>query len=432
MTKHLLDSRWIKTLVSYDCIHVGFSGGLDSTVLLHALAREAELISKLRAVHINHGISPWAQTWQDHCQDRCERLGIPCETRTISLNRQANLEEEARHARYQVFSQLVKKNHCLLTAHHQDDHVETLLLHLFRGAGVQGLRGICETRVLGQGNLLRPLLARSRETLLAYANEHQLAWIEDESNADVHFSRNFVRQQVLPLLQTKWPGIRKNLVRTSELCQHAHANLNELAKIDCPDLGVVSTELEIKPLMHLSETRLSNVLRCWLQKNAVRPPNHETLNRLQHEVILADADANPEVRWDGWVIRRFRECLSLHEDSYVPLPNTVSWVHFPNAMEVSGLGCLSAQPAAAGVKIEAGDDVDIRFRQGGETLFWHGQTKPLKKLMQQWAIPTWLRARVPLIYVNQQLAAVVGYAVSDLFYSRSDLYCYEIFLSDRF
>lgn len=426
----LLDSHWAQKLGSYDCIYVGFSGGLDSTVLLHALASEAELNNKIRAVHINHGLSPQAEFWQSHCQQECVRLAIPCQTLTISFNRQANIEEEARHARYQAFAQLVKANQCLLTAHHQGDQAETVLLHLFRGAGVKGLSGISETMVFSQGFLHRPLLAQSREILLDYAKTHKLSWIEDESNADLNFSRNFVRQQVLPLVQTKWPAVSKNLVRTSELCRQAQANLNDLAEIDCPSLQTCSTELSLNQLMHLSEARLSNVLRHWLQKNAARLPNYDTLRRLLTEVIHAESDANPEVQWDKWVIKRFHFRLSLHQVSSAPLVNTVQWVCFPDSVELPGIGVLSAQLVAQGIKILPDDDIEIRFREGGETFVWHGQTKVLKKLMQQWNIPPWLRATIPLIYVNQQLAAVVGYAISDLFYGNNSSLIYEIKLQD--
>lgn len=423
---HLLESHWVQTLASYDCIYVGFSGGLDSTVLLHALACEPQLLTKICAVHINHGLSPQAQVWQIHCQQLCERLAISYQARTISFNRQANIEEAARHARYQVFSQLVQVNQCLLTAHHHDDQAETVLLHLFRGAGIKGLSGISDTLAFGQGFLYRPLLGLSRDRLLAYAKAHQLAWIEDESNADVHFSRNFLRQQVLPLLQTKWPGVSRNLVRTSELCRQAQANLDDLAEMDYPNLITCPNELAIKPLQQLSEARLSNVLRCWLQKNAARMPNYDTLSRLLSEVIHADHDANPELRWGNWVIKRYRGQLSLHQLESVSLFNPVPWLNFPDSVELPGRGMLSARLAESGLKISPDDQIDIRCRQGGETFIWHGQTKSLKKLMQQWAIPPWLRSTIPLIYVNQRLAAVVGYAMSDLFHGSEATENYDV------
>ena len=438
----ILESHWIQKLVSYECIHVGFSGGLDSTVLLHALASEAALHNKIHAVHINHGLSPEADAWEKQCQHFSKQLAIPCQTRRVSLNREANIEEEARNARYLAFSQLVKKNHCLVTAHHQDDQAETVLLHLFRGAGIKGLSGISATRLFSQGFLHRPFLAISRETLLTYATRHQLIWIHDESNVDPYFSRNFLRQQVLPLLKTKWPSVCKNLVRASELCREAQVNLDDLAEIDCPLLQALHNsttsielgcqELSVNQLMHLSDARLSNVLRWWLQKNAVRMPNYETLRRLFHEVIQADRDSSPEVRWGNWVVKRFHDRLSLHQvDLSLPL-DTVQWLDFPNSLALPGIGTLSAQLAAEGIKLSPGSKLEIRFRQGGETLCWHGQTKSLKKLMQEWHIPPWSRSKIPLVYVNQQLAAVVGYAISDLFYSNNVLESYDIQLMMTF
>ena len=370
----VLDPHWIQKLVSYDCIHLGFSGGLDSMVLLHALANEAALHNKIRAVHINHALSPQAEAWQTHCQQVCEVLAIPCQTLKVSFNRKANIEEEARNARYLAFSQLLKKNHCLVTAHHQDDQAETVLLHLFRGAGIKGLSGIPETSPFSQGFLHRPFLAISRATLLTYATAHQLNWIVDESNADVHFSRNFVRQQVLPLLQTKWPSVCKNLVRTSELCRQAEANLNELAEMDCPSLQALHNEnstikrgfkeLPLTPLRQLSEARLSNVLRRWLKKNAARMPNYDTLRRLIDEVILAGKDRNPVVSWDNVVIKRFRDRLFLNQRGLTSPTNTVQWPDFPKSLVLPGIGTLSAQLAAEGIEISPGDQLEIRFRQG--------------------------------------------------------------------
>ena len=422
----VLDSYWIQKLAAYDRIYIGFSGGMDSTVLLHFLAAEPALMNKIHAVHINHGISAAADAWQTHCEQLCERLTIPCKTYTVSFNRQANVEEEARNARYQVFSQLVEENHCLLTAHHRDDQAETVLLHLFRGAGLKGLSGISETAEFGRGHLHRPLLTTARDTLHAYALAHQLAWITDESNSDIRFSRNFLRQQVVPLLQKKWPGVSKNLVRTAQLCRESQANLDDLALMDCPSLKTRSNKLVLNEWIHLKKSRLLNVLRRWLQINCVKMPNYDTQERLITELICAKRDANPAVGWDNWVIKRFQNCLYLEPARQQDSFNALLWTNFPQSLLISDIGVLSARPASQGIKILPEDEVEVRFRQGCETLVWHGQTKSLKKLMQQWNIPPWLRPSVPLIYVNQQLAAVVGYAISDVFYANTASFNYEI------
>ena len=421
-------SRWIETLSRYDLIYIGFSGGVDSTVLLHALANEPRLSKKIHVLHINHGISSQADAWQSHCEQICQQWSIPYQAIPVSFDRSANIEEGARNARYSAFARCIQDNQCLLTAHHQDDQAETLLLHLFRGAGVKGLAGISETSVFSQGTLHRPLLGISRETILAYAKSKQLVWIEDESNANVHFSRNFIRQQVLPLLQTKWPEVSKNLVRTSVLCREAQSNLDDLAQCDML-FSTNSTILPLHQLKQLSQRRLSNVLRYWLQINAVRLPNYLTIQRIIQEVIEAASDANPEVCWDNVIVRRFQNQLFLLINSDVDVPLSISWDSFPALISVPGVGVVAAQLVEKGFVFHPGDRVELRFRQGGELFYFHKQTKALKKLMQEWGIPTWLRDKTPLLYVNGQLAVVVGYAVSDGYYGEDINCCYELYTS---
>ena len=262
---------------------------------------------------------------------------------------------------------------------------------------------------------------------MTYAKSNQLVWIEDESNANVQFSRNFIRQQVLPLLQTKWPGVAQNLARTSELCRQAQLNLEALAEIDCSLAN--PKVLSLDPLQSLNEERLSNVLRLWLQKNSARPPNYVTFQRLIHEVILADRDANPEVCWDNVVVKRFHRQLFLLVHSDVGVPLSISWDSFPAPVPVSGIGIVTAQLVSKGIKLYPGDRIEIRFRRGGELFELHQQTKSLKKLMQEWGIPTWLRDKTPLLYLNGELAAVIGYAISDRVYGENTEWCYEIVIS---
>ena len=411
---------------------VGFSGGLDSTVLLHWLVSQAKYQDKLLAVHVHHGLSPNANHWRDHCQECCDSLQIPYQTIQVVINSDANKEEAARIARYDALSQFISPRTCLLTAHHQDDQAETILLNLLRGSGVKGLSGIAEVAPFNQGQLLRPLLTTPRAALLAYAIQHQLSWIEDESNSNVNFSRNFIRHQVLPLLQIKWPQASQNLARTSQLCRDAEANLTELTRLDCHELNIEGplTHLSLRPLLDLSERRLMNVLRGWLQKNMVRCPNYATLKRIISEVIRAKQDSEPIVSFDAHSIKRYRDQLILipfsgHEANAAML----SWQNFPQPLSLSNGQMLSATLSDSGMQIKANDVITLGYREGGESLIWHGQTKSLKKLMQEWHIPPWQRSQIPLVYVNGELAAVVGYAVSDRFYTECAPECYTIMRS---
>ncbi|KTD24363.1 cell cycle protein MesJ [Legionella lansingensis] len=426
MTKSLLNTDFLQSLKRYNHIFVGYSGGLDSTVLLHALITQKQFASKLTAIHINHGLSPNAQKWEEHCQQFCRLLNLPLIVKSVQFRRDANIEDAARQARYDAFRKLLKKDDCLLLAHHFDDQAETMLLHLVRGTGIAGLAAMKSSKNFAKGQLLRPLLHQRRTALLSYAKRHQLVWIDDESNFDIGFSRNYLRHEILPLLAARWPKVVDNLVRTSQHCRQAQNNLDDLAKMDCPELNEASSQLAITHLKHLSKARLANILRVWLEANHVRAPGTLTFDRLIPEVIYAMPDANPLVTWGDICVRRYQENLYLLKKDTPTLPAQSEWVAFPGRLDLGQLGHLYAIASDEGLVIPQGSKVTVRFRQGGESFAFRGQTKQLKKLFQEWQIPTWLRDRIPLVYVNDQLACVVGYAISDNFFQSEATKAYEL------
>ncbi|MFJ1267171.1 tRNA lysidine(34) synthetase TilS [Legionella lytica] len=416
----LLNADWLSYFNRFDKLIVGFSGGLDSTVLLHALASHSSLHSKLLAVHINHGISPNALAWQQHCERFCRHLGIHFITKAVQFDRSANIEEGARLARYAVFSSLLREQDCLVLGHHQDDQAETVLLQLLRGTGVDGLAAMTERGALGKGAIARPCLNSTRAQLAQYAKVRQLVWIDDESNQDVSYSRNYLRQKILPLLADKWPGATGNIARTALHCQQAKSNLDVLALQDCPELSFASDSLCITPLLKLDFARLANVLRTWLRKRKIQAPSTALLGRIIDELIFARIDAAPQVNWDKVVVRRYQQHLYLDKKNTIHLPNYSEWLQFPSPLMLGadGFGVI-AESARQGLVVPANAKITIRFRQGGETLVLHGQTKQLKKLFQEWQIPPWQRERTPLLYINDELAAVVNYAISDVFFNRN-------------
>jgi tRNA(Ile)-lysidine synthase len=447
----LLDSDWLHRLEAFPTLWVGLSGGLDSVVLLHQVALQPALAGKVRAVHIHHGLSPYADAWLRHCQSYCASLNVPLTVRHVVFESQANIEANARHARYEAFKECMMDGDGLLLAHHADDQAETLLLQLFRGAGIDGLGAMPLVKSLGLGTLLRPLLTHSRKTLEAYASRHQLAWVLDESNQDVGFSRNYLRHQIMPLLQEKWPGVVTNLNRTAQHCQQASQNLHALALMDCQDemkgiyrnshdfqgsagprpslqhtsrLGLGPT-IEVTHLRTLDKARCTNVLRFWLKNNTVRLPTADTFNRLITDVIFSSADALPCVEWDGMVVRRYQNTLYLLKKDVERAVSDLQWLHFPEPLKW-GHGFLHATCVNAGLHLPNGSRVELRTRQGGELFHWRGQTKSLKQLFQQWGVPPWQRAEVPLLYLNNKLAAVVGFAVSDQHYCENAAYTYRI------
>lgn len=317
---NLLTPLSLCRLEQYTQLIVGFSGGLDSTVLLHLLASSSSLHHRLVAVHVNHGISPNALSWQEHAARFCLGMGVPFSAHSVRIHQRANLEEEARKARYGVFSSLTASDACVILGHHLDDQAETLLLNLFRGAGVDGLAAMPQWGHCGAGDLFRPLLSCSRKQLEDYARAYQLSWIEDESNQDLHYSRNLLRHQIIPLLEKKWPGVAKNIARTALHCQQARANLEALAQVDCEALLTEDKALRLAPLKEWTEERRANAVRFWLKEQGLPLPGTRTFLRLINEVLLARDDAMPLVSWGGIEVRRYRGCFYLDKKKKRPNP----------------------------------------------------------------------------------------------------------------
>lgn len=412
----MISEQWFSILNTYQYLIIAFSGGLDSTVLLHLLSQNQALSSKIKAIHVHHGLHKDASLWAAHCLSFCEAYRIPCRVKNIVINPQSNIEEKARIARYDVLQREINMYSCLLTAHHQEDQAETVLLNLMRGAGINGLCAMPESKPFGESYLYRPLLKVSRDELADYAQKHALNWLEDPANQDRNFSRNFVRHEVLPLLKKRWPA-SKMLFRTSQLAQEAQHNLDDLAKIDYPDIqqkklqrkGFIEQTICLSPLLALSESRVKNVIRFWLKQFNVRPLSSIIWHRLYKELIHARKDSNPAIPWDGYIFRRYQHKLYLTELN-VQYPKGKIWDNFPNALFIPDFGMLYAQQFEEKLKIDPHQCIEIRFRQGGEKFYWHGKHQSLKKLMQNWQIPPWKRALIPLLYLDNELTCVIGYA----------------------
>src|SRR5476651_1393969 len=281
---------------------IAFSGGLDSAVLLHLLAHLAktESLPVLSAIHVHHGLQAVADAWPQHCQSICDALGVPLKIIRVQVKPGASLERAARDARYDAFRAATRVNEMLLTAQHRDDQAETLLFRLLRGAGVRGLAAMPAQRPLAGGYLVRPLLDVSRADLETYAREQQLTWIEDPSNADSRFSRNYLRHHVFPRLTERWPQAVSTMARSAEHLSEAQGLLDELAQMDLlaasqpsmfPWLALPSLALE--PLCALSEARQRNALRHWLAP-LTRLPDSEHWAGWQ---ALRDAKADAQPLW---------------------------------------------------------------------------------------------------------------------------------------
>lgn len=413
---------------------IAYSGGLDSHVLLHVLASIQNKIKlKLIAVHINHGISNDADLWVKHCQRICEDLVIEFQTFSVDLSHKSDKGTEAfaREKRYEVLGNLISSHDLLLTAHHMDDQVETILLQLMRGSGPDGLVGMPQAREFSKGILLRPLLDYSREKIRDYALSESLSWVEDESNKSNKYDRNFLRNRIIPELITRWPGALKTIQRAARHQAEARSLINEISRCD---LDVVCesiyTKVDISRFNNLSGIRKKNVLRAWIKKNKLDMPDAQIIEKIIAEVIHANTDRNPCVKWKGGEVRRYRgylyimKLLPAHDVGLRKL-----WDLDESLKLTSGyLKAVSGKGSGIKKDMLSNDIVEIRYRQGGEQIRPSGrvETHELKKLFQAQGILPWLRDRIPLIYHKNELIAVADLWVESKYAATEDEATWQI------
>ncbi len=400
---------------------VALSGGVDSTVLLHALAQLN--LQHLSAVHIHHGLQAEADQWAAHCQQFCDQLNIPLTILQVDAQPEPGESPEAaaRHARYRAFESLLQPGDQLLTAHHQQDQAETFLLRALRGSGPRGLAAIRPFRPLGAGQLLRPLLAISQQALLNYAEAEQLSWVEDPSNQWLDADRNFLRQQILPLLNQRWPAAAATLSRSSSHCAEADQLQQQWGREALESL----VEGEPLPLLEGEPAQqLKLRIRSWLDLNQIDQPDTVHMTRILDEVVHAREDATPLVSWRGLdgelvQVRRFQGTLYLQQSWGEFLFETAEWdLQQPLAL-TENRKLVAAPVQGAGLSAASLKDrsVTIRWRSGGERCCVAGgkQRRTLKNLLREAGIPPWEREQIPLLYIGDELAAVVGYFICEPF-----------------
>ncbi|MRS15129.1 tRNA lysidine(34) synthetase TilS [Enterobacteriaceae bacterium RIT691] len=395
---------------------VAFSGGLDSTVLLHQLVcwRERAPDVQLRAIHIHHGLSSNADSWVEHCQQICSEWNVPLIVSRVTLaNDGKGTEAHAREARYQAFREALRPDEVLVTAQHIDDQCETLLLALKRGSGPAGLSAMAADSAFSGTRLLRPLLNEPRVSLEYWAVSHRLRWIEDESNQDDAYDRNFLRLRVVPLLTERWPHFAQAAARSAALCGEQEQLLDELLAEELAGLTGDYGQLAIEPLQAMSVIRRAAILRRWLAQHQVVMPSRAMLERLWQEVALAREDATPLLRLGHTDVRRFQQQLWLvsayNRELYLPQ----AWPDTTQPLLLPGSGVLRL---VAGEDIRApnaDEPVSIRYAATGtlHIVGRHGGRK-LKKIWQELGVAPWLRETTPLLFYGETLITAVGYFVT--------------------
>lgn len=373
---------------------VAFSGGLDSTVLLHAALR-AGLAP--RAIHINHGLHPAASAWQAHCESLCAHWEVPLRVLAVAVEVAGQgPEAAAREARYAAFAAELEAGDQLLLAHHRDDQVETLLLRALRGAGLEGLAGMPRRRPLGEAVLYRPLLDLPRSALESYARAHGLSWIEDGSNEDLRFDRNYLRREVLPRIAARWPGYRQTLARSADQLRQVAEAMPAAPLEDCTSvLGEPGFSTASLPAQRFARAR---AIRGWLATHGLAAP---PAARLESFLDQLDGGRGAQLRGDGYLLERFRDAVFHRVE--LPPPATVPVAIKPGeTVVIAGVGAVRLM-GDPGMQSPA---PELRWRSGGEGLLREdGTHQSLKNLFQECAVPPWWRARVPLLYSGDELLA---------------------------
>ncbi len=398
---------------------LAYSGGLDSHVLLHLFAKARSLYPiDLKAIYVNHGVSSHALAWEKHCRKKCDELNVTLIQKKLTISSNTNLEDQLRQSRYRLFEELLEPNDILLTAHHQNDQAETVLLQLCRGAGPQGLAAMPRIKRLGQGFHARPLLDLTREELQSYAEHHELHWVEDESNTNTQFTRNFLRHEIIPILTKRWPGITKTLARTAEHCALAQQWIDQTAEHCLARVkGTLPNTLSVKKLLQLNSIEQRHTLRAWIEQTHFSLPSAVKMQQILQNILLAGEDKMPHVHWGNVEIRRYRDNLFLSErlgehDAKQIIPWKLS-----EPLTLPHIGTLQTLPSKGeGLRADI-ENVTVQFRQGGETLRLPGRKHhhELKKVFQMWGVLPWLRDRIPLIYVDGVLAVIPGWWIAEEF-----------------
>ena len=367
---------------------------MDSIVLLHYLHQHYP--TQLRAIHCNHHLSNYADQWQQFCQTTCQQLGVGLTSVDLALDGSSNLEQQARDARYHAINCQLQEGEVLCTAHHQNDQAETLLLQLFRGAGSAGLAAMPKAKPLGKGVHYRPMLSLSKAAIEAYAKQHKLQWIEDDSNKNVHFRRNYLRLEILPKLDNLYQNLVESLARSAKHQAEALQLNQDLAKLDIEQNDLLSQagRLRVSALNSLADYRLKNVIRYQLTQLDFSLPSDKVMMQML-QLLRAKEDASPLVSWGAFEVRRFQDELYFINTQHDNAP--VDCALFDEFKHQEGFS--------------------IAYRQAGQRVRLPGKShsQSLKKLLQEAGIPPWERNTLRMYYIDDELRAMekLGYLSED-------------------
>jgi len=409
-SQNLLDS--LSRLPAPKKYWVGFSGGADSTALLQAIHECSEqLPASIHAVHFHHGLQAEADAWQDHCSTFCAERDIPFLSKKleISLTGKNSPEEEARNCRYRAVAEILGKGEMYLTAHHAEDQAETLFLNLMRGSGIEGLAGIPVLRNLENGWVARPLLDRNRPELERFLQQRNIHWLTDPSNEDTTFDRNYLRRELFPLMETRWPGLGRRLFRTARNARITAGAMAMFIEGQSGDLIRDRIKMSLQKLLELDPEMQTLILRQWLRRHEVPVLPEGRLIEFLDQLAGSNLTSQAEVQWEDWMIKRYKRDLWLHRRKpFLACPEK-KWKH---GMKVE-LGPDSGVLRLVGESATIPASWKVRAREGGDRirLLPHGPSHKLKQLFQAALIPPWLRSGIPVLEWDGEPVALGDWAI---------------------
>ena len=391
---------------------IALSGGIDSMVLLDLLSKAKRSSDVIKAIHINHNLHESSKEWVDFAKEACKKYKLPLIIESINPKQEGfGLEAEAREQRYKKLKEIIIDNECLLTAHHLDDQIETTLFRIFRGTGIDGLRSIRKKAKFGKGLLCRPLINIPREAIEQYAKLNDIKWIEDPSNKNIDFDRNYLRNNIVPSIKKRWPNAQKTITRLSSLAENNQKLLHELAKEDIGEIEKFNV-LDIGILSNKSSLRINNIFRFMILKNKMGIPSLKVLENGIETLINAKSDS-PIITWDGFSIRRYKNTLyffnpDLKQDEIRPLK--MKWFIDETINLGGNRGSIQARfIKGQGIALnKCPKSLEIKYRKGGEQIkpSGHKITKSLKNLFRENNVLPWVRDQIPLFYLDEELVSV--------------------------
>ena len=421
MSKFFIDQDYLRR---FNRIGIAFSGGLDSTVLLDLIAKFKDQ-NQIMVLHINHGVNEDSDDWEKFCKDKVNALGV--EFKSWKLTDLSKISEELlRDKRYQYFEEWSNKGDLIVTGHHSDDQVETVLFRIFRGTGLKGLEGIKKFSKVKNLNFYRPLIDYKKEELLSYAKENDLHWIEDGSNKDSNFSRNLIRNEVIPLVHKRWPFINQSLEKITNRASKAQRILLEVAQEDLEKIKSSLETLIIEELKILSKERLENLIYYWLIHVFDLKVSSGQMTQII-STILKPSEGTSKFLVNSISGRKYQILVTskdiniLSIDSFKPLPEDtcLNW-NLKDTINIPSGKLSTKESLGKGLdKKYTCDGAVIKARIGGEKCkpFGRNKSQKIKNLFQEFGIPDWKRDSIPLIYINKKIAAVGDLWICDEFHT---------------